>query len=610
MLSIVKKTHQNLGRFSKIINFAPINNIYAQVRVRMRILPFILLSVATISKAFASDVFTTPERPLYEAIKEAREMHRLGDSSLITIHLAPGQYPLEQTLTLRPEDSHIRLVGETDSDGNKPILHGGLRLEGWKKQGDLMVCNVPEFHGRPLEFRQLFVNRSQSVRSKDVKTWDEMATVLSQDRQNKILYVNSTPALKKIAKQGIDHAEMILHEMWCVSVLRIQSIQQTGDSMAIRFHNPEADIQFSHPWPSPLCHDRPKGWNASPFYITNHRSLLDEPGEWYHDIKNQKLYYYPLPGEVIKEAFVPVVETLIAIEGTLDSPATDIHIENIEFNYSTWLRPSLLGHVPLQAGMALTEAYQFKKPMERIGNFPLDNQGWLQRPASAVAVRGGKEIQFKQCKFAFLGSSAIDFEWGTQGGLICQCTFEQIAGNGIVAGSFSPAGLETHIAYNPTDRREVVTGLRITQNNIRNIGIEDWGTHAIAAGYVACVEIDNNTIEEVPYTAISLGWGWNAKLGCMHDNKVHHNDIRRYAKHMYDCAGIYTLGNQPGTEIYKNHVSDIYQPKYVHDPNHWFWLYTDEGSSNIRVYDNDCPSDKFLQNANGPCNVWGNNVKQ
>jgi len=280
----------------------------------------------------------------------------------------------------------------------------------------------------------------------------------------------------------------------------------------------------------------------------------------------------------------------------------------VEFCYSTWLRPSLQGHVPLQAGMALSEAYQFATPMERAGNHPLDNQGWLVRPAAAVSVRGGVDIRFSGCQFDNLGSTALDYAWGTRGGEVSRCLISEVAGNGILAGSFSPEGLETHIAYSPSDLREVVTGLSIRDNIIRETGTEDWGTHAIAAGYVAEVEIARNRIEEVPYTAISLGWGWNANLGCMHDNKVHHNEISRYARHMYDCAGIYTLGNQPGTEIFENRVSDIYQPRYVHDPNHWFWLYTDEGSSNIHVHDNHCPSDKFLQNANGPGNVWENNV--
>ena len=563
------------------------------------------LALASFGPAWASDVYTTADRPLYEAVVEAREMHRKGDTSCITIHMAPGTYRLDHTLTLRPEDSHLRLSA---SDG-PAVISGGIELKGWKREGGLWTCAVPEWHGRPLLFRQLYINGRKATRARDVKEWDDMATVLSQDRRNKVLYVQSTPALRALAKQGVGHTEMTLHEMWCVSTLRIASLCLMGDSVAVRFEQPEADVQFSHPWPSPLCHDRPEGWNASPFYLSNHRSLLDQPGEWYLDERAQKLYYCPEKGETIQEAIVPVVETLLAVEGTLDRPAEDIVLSGVTFSHSTWTQPSLTGWVPLQAGMALTEAYQFDSVMERPNNHPLDNQGWLRRPAAAVSIRGANGISFERCTFCQLGSTGLDYEWGTRGGVVGHCRFDDIAGNGLMAGSFSPAGLETHIAYCPADRREVVTGLHVAHCHISNTGTEDWGTHAIAAGYVAEVEIDGNQIEEVPYTAISLGWGWNANLGCMHDNKVHHNTISHFAKHMYDCAGIYTLGNQPGTEIWENTVSDIYSPRYVHDPNHWFWLYTDEGSSNIRVHDNHCPSDKFLQNANGPCNVWENNLQ-
>ena len=563
-----------------------------------------------IGELLATDVFTTPERTLREAIVEAREMHRLGDSTIITIHLAPGTYSIEQTLTLRPEDSRIRIVGETDADGNcLSRISGAVALTPQAKRAtkETWCYTIPQFHGRPLEFRQLYADGKKLTRAKDVSDWEDMATVLSQDRTNKVLYVPATPALKEIAKAGIKNTEMILHEMWCVSVLRIKEIKQTGDSMAISFHNPEADLQFSHPWPSPLCHDRPKGWNASPFYLTNHPSLLDEQGEWYRYPQSEKVIIKDESSKP-KAVCAPAVETLLAVEGTLDRMTQDITFENIAFEYSNWNLPSFEGHVPLQAGMRLTEAYQFKEPMKRSNNFDLDNQGWLERPASAVRIRGGENICFRHCEFTHLGSSGIDYEWGSLGGSISDCHFSDIAGNAIVAGSFSPAGLETHIAYNPSDRREVVTGLKIIRNRIHDIGTEDWGTVAIAAGYVAGIEISGNHIEEVPYTAISLGWGWNADISCMHDNKVHHNTIRRFAKHMYDCAAIYTLGNQPGSEIYENTISDIYHPRYVHDPEHWFWLYTDEGSSNIYVHDNHCPSDKFLQNANGPCNVWINNV--
>ena len=93
----------------------------------------------------------------------------------------------------------------------------------------------------------------------------------------------------------------------------------------------------------------------------------------------------------------------------------------------------------------------------------------------------------------------------------------------------------------------------------------------------------------------------------MRDNRVFANYIHHYAKHNFDVAGIYTLSVQTRSTISENVVDSIYAPSYTHDPNHWFYLYTDEGSSFLTVKDNWTPSDKFLLNANGPGVTWENN---
>nr|MBP9507452.1 right-handed parallel beta-helix repeat-containing protein [Bacteroides sp.] len=198
-------------------------------------------------------------------------------------------------------------------------------------------------------------------------------------------------------------------------------------------------------------------------------------------------------------------------------------------------------------------------------------------------------------------------EWGTQGGTVSNCLFRDIAGNGILAGSFSPAAHEIHLPYDPTDAREVCSHLTLSKNRITDVTNEDWGTVGICAGYVRHINIEYNEISEVSYTGISLGWGWTQTVNCMRNNRVHGNHIHHYGKHMYDVAGIYTLGAQPKTVISGNKVHSIYRPGYVHDPSHWFYLYTDEGSSFITVKDNEVEGDKFLKNANGPGNTWENN---
>ena len=556
-----------------------------------------------------------PKATLTSALRQAREWRRTEDNRIqggITIYIEGGTYAFYEPVFIRPEDSGtkesptiIRSVGD-----EKVILSGGISINGWKKQGKVWVADVPAFNGRPLDFRQLWVNGKKAVRARDVEDFEKMNRICSVDEKNEILYVPAVSIRRLIDNKGnlkAKYAEMVLHQMWCVANLRIRSVEVQGDSAAIRFHQPESRIQFEHPWPRPMV--TTNGHNSA-FYLTNARELQDVPGEWYHDIDARKVYYYPREGEKMQEAevIVPAVETLVRVEGTLDRPVCHIRFEKITFSYTTWMRPSEKGHVPLQAGMYLTDGYRIDPKMQRnYLNHPLDNQGWLGRPAAAVRVVAARQIDFERCRFEHLGSTGLDYEEAVQGGVVRGCLFRDIAGNGLLVGSFSPAAHETHLPYNPADRREVCTQQQINNCYFTEIGNEDWGCLAIAAGYVGDVNIEHNEISEVPYSGISLGWGWTQTVNCMRNNRVHANLIHHYAKHMYDVAGIYTLGSQPKSYVTENCVHSIYKPGYVHDPNHWFYLYTDEGSSFITVRDNWTEGEKYLQNANGPGNVWENN---
>lgn len=557
----------------------------------------------------------SPKATLTSALRQAREWRRTEDNRIqggITIYMEGGTYAFHEPVFIRPEDSGtkesptvIRSVGD-----EKVILSGGISINGWKKQGKVWVADAPAFNGRPLDFRQLWVNGKKAVRARDVEDFEKMNRICSVDEKNEILYVPAVSIHRLIDNKGnlkAKYAEMVLHQMWCVANLRIRSVEVQGDSAAIRFHQPESRIQFEHPWPRPMV--TTNGHNSA-FYLTNARELQDVPGEWYHDIDARKVYYYPREGEKMQEAevIVPAVETLVRVEGTLDRPACHIRFEKITFSYTTWMRPSEKGHVPLQAGMYLTDGYRIDPKMQRnYLNHPLDNQGWLGRPAAAVRVVAARQIDFKRCRFEHLGSTGLDYEEAVQGGVVRGCLFRDIAGNGLLVGSFSPAAHETHLPYDPADRREVCTQQQINNCYFTEIGNEDWGCLAIAAGYVGDVNIEHNEISEVPYSGISLGWGWTQTVNCMRNNRVHANLIHHYAKHMYDVAGIYTLGSQPKSYVTENCVHSIYKPGYVHDPNHWFYLYTDEGSSFITVRDNWTEGEKYLQNANGPGNVWENN---
>ena len=548
----------------------------------------------------ATDIIVKPEAYAIEkALQQAREERRINNAKDVCIHLSEGTYFLNQPIIVRPEDNGTSIV----ADG-KAVISGGVKIVNWKKEGKYYVADVPEFNGRPLEFRQLWVNGKKAVRARDVADFNNMFRIRSLDKAKETIYVPAA-AVRKIV--NAKHAEMVIHEMWCIANLRIKGVKIAGDSAAVTFHQPESHIHFMHPWPSPMVTSN--GRNSA-FYLTNAKELLDTPGEWYLDARAQKVYYIPQNGENMKtaEVIVPAVETLMQVEGTPDNPVKDVTFEGITFSHATWMRPSVSGHAPLQAGMFMIEAYKLRpKQVRPNGDHKLDNQGWVGRPAAAVSLNSAENVSFSRCTFEHIASTGLDYHLYIKGGNVERCTFKDIGGNGILAGSFGPEAHEAHLPYDPADRRIICTGLNITNNLIEDVTNEDWGCVGIGAGFVKGIKICNNEIREVSYTGISMGWGWNRQVCSMSDNLVKGNLIHHYAKHMYDTAGIYTLGAQPHSFVEENVVRDIYSPSYAHDPNHWFYLYTDEGSSFITVRNNWTPAEKYLKNANGPGNTWENN---
>lgn len=579
-----------------------------------------LLTIALLSMTsacFAADIWVSPNgndanpgteiapmATVSAALRKARELRRLNDPSVQTgIHiiLKDGEYPLAEPIFVRPEDSGTGTSPTVieAAPGQQPILSGGLPVQGWHKtKGNLWVANLTT------PIRQLWVNGTKAIRARDVTSDDDMPRILSIDKKQQAIYI---PATRPLPKEP-GHMEMIIHQMWAIAVLRIKTIERMGDRYKLTFFEPESHIEFEHPWPAPVLDSAHKLNGSSAYYLVNALEFLDEPGEWYEDQQKGKLYYWPRKGEDMNTAAVraPALTQLVVLQGTIDRPVTHIQWKGIEFSYSTWLRPSKQGHVPLQAGMFLLDAYKLK-PAGTPEKKGLENQAWIGRPAAAFEASYADHLLFRGCRFTHLASTGLDLIRGTNADTISRCEFRDIGGTALQLGVYSDPGFETHLPYNPTDGREVCHDEWIMDNSVRDCTNEDWGCVGISAGYVHDVHIEHNEVSEVSYSGICVGWGWTRTINCMKNNHITGNYVHHYAKHMYDVGGIYTLSAQPGTFITDNRIDSIYHPSYAHDPHHWFYFYFDEGSSYITIKDNWCPEQKFMRNSNGPGNTWENN---
>ncbi len=559
--------------------------------------------------------FASLDRAL-QTVREARKTPGLPEAGGIQITLRSGLYFPAAPIRLTAEDSgtdrNPTVIAAAPEE--TPVLSAGLQITNWTptgalsglpeaSRGKIWVATLPRIGGSFFEFRQLWVNGSKAIRARE-PNGDKLAPLMGWDRSNEVATIPAS-VLDGMVDPG--RMEMIIDQVWEIAVLRVKTVQVKGASARLTFRQPESRIEFTHPWPPVIV----KTNYHAPFFLANAVQFLDSPGEWFEDLDAGKIYYWPRPGENLSHAkvFAPVLDTLVNIEGTLDQPVSNITFRGITFSHTTWLRPSEQGHVPLQAGMFMLDAKKLS-PKGTPYHRGLDNLAWIGRPPGAVSIKNASYISFEDCVFEHVASAGLDFQSGTHDDLVQGCRFRDIGGNGMQLGKFSDTNVETHFPYNPSDEREICANERIADNLITDCANEDWGCVGIGAGYVRGVNIEHNEVSNCSYTGISLGWGWTKMTNALRDNSIHANYIHHVATRLGDTAGIYSLSAQPGTIISENAVDDIKMSPYVPDPDHWFYLYLDEGSSFVTVRDNWCAAEKFLKNANGPGNVWDNNGPQ
>lgn len=563
-----------------------------------------------------------PFNTLNRAIKQAREWRRLNRPEVaggIYIRLEEGVYAQRNSLFFRPEDS-----GTPDSptvicavDGAHPVISGGVAVTGWKRgcnhpaipeklKQKIWSVEAPLIGNRRVETRQMWVNGHKVQRAAQFPDGGlERMIDFNPEEQTITIPVSQSVNPKRLQNAG--QLEMIVHQRWAIAILRVKSIDVKDGQAVVRFHEPESHLEFAHPWPQPVIGGE-KG-NSS-FCLTNALELLDQPGEWFQEYPSGTIYYYPQASENMEtaEVIIPTLETLVTIDGTLSRPVKHIQFNGITFEHTSWMRPSYQGHVTLQGGFPLLDAYKLQEP-----GLPekaeLENQAWITRPETAIRVRGAEHIDFKHCTFRHLSSTGLDYEWAVTASSVEDCQFTDIGGTALLVGAFPDGGLETHIPFIPADVRELCSHITIRNNFISNVTNEDWGCVGIGAGYVRNMDISHNEVCHLNYSGICVGWGWTSLESGMCNNRIEANYVHHFARRLYDAGGLYTLSNQPGSVMRNNRIEHLIEAPYATN-DRAFYIYLDEATDGYTMENNWCPAERFDSNRPGKKNVWKNNGPQ
>ncbi|MBO9606751.1 MAG: right-handed parallel beta-helix repeat-containing protein, partial [Paenibacillaceae bacterium] len=484
----------------------------------------------------------------FRTIPRAQAEVRLANGNMtgnIVVYLREGTYELDSPLLFDQEDSGTNgyeVVYQAYGQ-EKPVISGGQTVTGWTLHDPVRNIYKAELD-LPVATRQLFVNGQRAIRARSDNGLPNVVQIPE----------GYTTSMVEMADWAYpNHAELVFKEGFTNPRNVIASVYADEGVATITMQEPG--------W----TYNRNKGGTQPklPVYIENAYELLDEPGEWYLAPSGQTLYYKPRAGEnVAVSAFeIPVLEELVKLEGTLEHPVRHIRFEGIDFTLATWLAPgTAVGHPDAQSNIL------------RYGQTGVYRNETFS--GAAVSLRMAQDIVLEHNRFAKLGGAAINMFEGSQHNRVSGSVFTDISGSGLQIGEPNRNNFYT---IDPEDSRYVLKNNVVMNNYIAHIGIDYQSSVGIFGGYTDGLYIAHNEISDVPYSGITLGWGWSNAITSAKDNRIVNNYVHDVMQELHDGAAIYTLSAQPGSVIKGNYIN------HGTDPG---GIYLDQGSSYFHVTDN------------------------
>jgi chitodextrinase len=507
----------------------------------------------------------------FGTLEQARDHIRAINRNMqrdIHVELLDGTYTLTSTFQLTSADSGTnghRIVYEA-APGAHPVISGGTTVTGWTL--DDSAHGVYKAHVGGIDTRQLYVNGELETRARSGKNPSGFTKTSTG-------YTINDTSMDNWKNQS--NLEVVSAWGWMLMRCPVQSI--VGTTMTVQqpcFHN--ANLHQGQEIQNPT-------------WLENARELLDTPGEWYLDKSAGDLYYMPKAGQDLSTATVtiPRVQDLVDLNGTITAPVSNVSFQGITFSYATWLAPSSSdGLIEGQAGFRIVGS---NNP-----DFDSTRLNWVKTPG-AVNVSYGHDVAFDGNTFTHLGAVGLNLNTGTQRTDITGNVFKEIAGTGIQVG-----GTDV-IDHHPSDPRSITKDNTVDNNVVTNVADQYNGSLGIMAGYTDHTVITHNKVYNLPYSGISVGWGWgltdqggdtnypgNSGVPVYdtpttsRNNVVSDNQISDIMKSQADGGAIYTLSTNPGGVVSGNYIKDIPTPAYgaiYQDEGSRYWHLTNNALCNV-----------------------------
>ena len=525
------------------------------------------------SMSFGEKIYlVSPDGIGINSLAGAREDIRKNYDAMaedIVVILKDGIYQLDSTMRFDTYDGGKNdfTVTYKAEEGASPIISGGHKIENWVHDEASHISSA-ELKGNCV-VRNLWNGEIRTPRSRGIQTFAES---IYRDDDNGICGLvfdrNDIPDFG-----STDGLEISYKTYWRHYYFLVDSIVDKNSIRDI----PEGKVLVAIKNFDLALDQSPKligTGNDNPYYFENALELMDENSGWCFQPLAGVLYSHNDFSDII----VADIETLIDIKSSVPSERVkNLSFEGIKFCYSTWNYPSQGGFIPQQSSYTVnTSNRELSRTM-----IP-----------GAVQLEDAENIEFSACTFSHLGSNGISVNNNTEHIAIQNNVFEDISGTAIRMSDFRHAQYDENILP--------VSNTIVLNNLIKDIGVEFASCCGIEAFYVDNLTIANNELYEMPYSGISVGMGWTMEPNTTKNVKILRNKIIGNTLQCHDGAAIYTLSyfDGDGCLIEGNYIDEISNKPCNGDQGA---IYTDQGSSNVRINNNVVLADRkwFFYNQPG-----------
>lgn len=486
---------------------------------------------------------------------------KTGSADKVCMELADGVYPVTETLLLQnlkfPEGIWI-----TAQKGAKPVLDGSISLDAelFQRENDYFVYqfetdeagNMPVFHDFYDNGKKIPICKSRySVLKNPLNDTDDLSTLQGIFVEEALVKETAFPAEFQI------FVEWEYHMIHATGADFTKRVDRDGvPYVLVMFAEEELQDFLKY-------HHRMLSLENRLVCFSNHPNLLTK-GTWTYDKQQGRLYYMPQE-DTVKAPAYSVLKTLLEIKD-----CANIHIEGVTFTGTGCVEPAEYGYFSAQANT------------ER-------RYGLLS--CSGILLSNTEHISVQKCAFDQLGSNGIQTSEHLVDCTIQDCIFSNVAMSAIVIGS--------RVLHHPTQTwndLKVSKNCKIINNLIEHIGMEFPTCPGIVIAKIDGLKLLHNTIRDVAYSGVSIGWRWRvADFELEEDSnitnaEVAYNRIEDFMKMLRDGGAVYVVGGNSKiehTEWFNTmHDNVAVRPLDSEEENCSRGYYLDEASSNWHLYQN------------------------